>query len=123
MLHYLAWLEQRRAPELNRAGYLCLASDGRTCWGNTYFEAVQSAMKHDKGASSAEVQNTSQASVLTPSDKAWLKKRRAKVHRFTEEWGDSATAWFQVVRGNKSLSGHPLPSAHEAVRSARKAKQ
>jgi hypothetical protein len=53
MFDYLCWLEDYcvfRAASLDgQAGdYLVTASDGATCWGKTYAEAVRVAMEHDK---------------------------------------------------------------------------
>ena len=49
MFDYLCWLEAITPPEeLCGSDYLCMASDGTTCWGKTYAEAVRVAMEHDK---------------------------------------------------------------------------
>jgi hypothetical protein len=53
MFDYLCWLEDfccfRQAALDGKAGdYLVIASDGTTCWGKTYAEAVRVAMEHDK---------------------------------------------------------------------------
>lgn len=53
MFDYLCWLEDfcafRQAALDGKADdYLVLASDGTTCWGKTYAEAVRVAMEHDK---------------------------------------------------------------------------
>ena len=46
---YLCWLEETRQSDcVKGVQYLVLASDGGTCWGNTYEEAVMVAMRHDK---------------------------------------------------------------------------
>jgi hypothetical protein len=47
---YLAWLEKKRGEEaeLQGADFLCLASDGTTCWGKTYLEAVRIAEQQDR---------------------------------------------------------------------------
>lgn len=48
---YLAWLEDHRDHgdiDLKRADYLILVSDGTTCWGKTFMEAVQVAEQHDR---------------------------------------------------------------------------
>ena len=46
---YLCWLEETHQSEnVKGCKYLVLASDHRTCWGDTYEEAVHVAMKHDK---------------------------------------------------------------------------
>lgn len=48
---YLAWLEDHRDHgdiDLKSADYLILASDGTTCWGKTFMEAVQVAEQHDR---------------------------------------------------------------------------
>lgn len=53
MFDYLAQLEkinlQQQADAVNmpRHTYLVLAADGTTCWGQTYQEAVENAMRHD----------------------------------------------------------------------------
>ena len=49
MFDYLCWLEQCQKPVELRDQFLCLASDGTTCWGKNYAEAVRVAMEHDKG--------------------------------------------------------------------------
>lgn len=50
LFDYLCWLEGKNEPEeLRGADRLCMASDGTTCWGKTYAEAVRVAMEHDKG--------------------------------------------------------------------------
>lgn len=53
MFDYLCWLEdfsvlRTNAIDGNVCDYLCLASDGTSCWGKTYAEAVRVAMEHDK---------------------------------------------------------------------------
>jgi len=53
MFDYICWLEdfcQFRQAALDGKGgdYLVLASDGTTCWGKTYAEAVRVAMEEDK---------------------------------------------------------------------------
>ena len=50
LFSYLAWLEDNREhdPEVTGADYLILASDGTTCWGKTFMEAVQVAEQHDR---------------------------------------------------------------------------
>ena len=47
---YLAWLEKKRGEEegLQGVDFLCLASDGTTCWGKTYLEAVRIAEQQDR---------------------------------------------------------------------------
>ena len=47
---YLAWLEDNREhdPDVKGTDYLVLASDGTTCWGKTFQEAVQIAEQHDR---------------------------------------------------------------------------
>lgn len=58
LFDYLCWLEEKE--QRNRvpgADFLCLASDGTTCWGKTYSEAVKVAMQHDKGLQDASPQN------------------------------------------------------------------
>jgi hypothetical protein len=47
---YLAWLEKKRGEEveLQGADFLCLTSDGTTCWGKTYLEAVRIAEQQDR---------------------------------------------------------------------------
>jgi hypothetical protein len=49
MFDYLCWLDGMQSPEeLHGVQRLCIASDGTTCWGHTYAEAVRVAMEHDK---------------------------------------------------------------------------
>ena len=49
LFDYLCWLEVVTPPEeLHGADFLCMASDGTTCWAKTYAEAVRVAMEHDK---------------------------------------------------------------------------
>lgn len=53
LFDYLCWLEDhcvfREAALDGQAGdYLVTASDGTTCWGKSYAEAVHVAMAHDK---------------------------------------------------------------------------
>ena len=49
MFDYLCWLDGMHSPEsLHGVQRLCMASDGTTCWGNTYAEAVRVAMEYDK---------------------------------------------------------------------------
>lgn len=53
MLEYLCWLEdfcqfREKALDGKAGDYLVMASDGTTCWGKTYAEAVRVAMAHDK---------------------------------------------------------------------------
>ena len=53
LFSYLAWLEDHRDHgdfELEGSKYLVLASDGTTCWGTTFMEAVQIAEQHDRAA-------------------------------------------------------------------------
>jgi hypothetical protein len=47
---YLAWLEKKliESAEVDGTHFLCLASDGTTCWGKTYLEAVRIAEQHDR---------------------------------------------------------------------------
>ena len=46
---YLCWLEETHQSEnVKGCKYLVLASDGTTCWGHTYADAVKVAMHHDK---------------------------------------------------------------------------
>ncbi len=47
---YLSWLEKKRGEELELQGadFLCLTSDGTTCWGKTYLEAVRIAEQQDR---------------------------------------------------------------------------
>lgn len=54
---YLCWLERKRSegvPELKGADFLVMASDGTTCWGESYEGAVKAAMKYDKELFDAE---------------------------------------------------------------------
>lgn len=52
LFDYLCWLELKRTQQLPDSAqgtdYLCLASDGTTCWGKTYGEAVQIAKKYEE---------------------------------------------------------------------------
>jgi hypothetical protein len=49
LFDYVCWLEQMHQSErVKNADYLVFASDGTTCWGKTYAEAVKVAMQHDK---------------------------------------------------------------------------
>lgn len=49
MFDYLCWLDGMQSPEeLHGVDRLCMASDGTTCWGKTYADAVRVAMEHDK---------------------------------------------------------------------------
>lgn len=49
LFSYLCWLEEKQQHErVPEADFLCLASDGVTCWGKSYAEAVKVAMEHDK---------------------------------------------------------------------------
>ena len=46
---YLCWLEETlQSDRVKGAKFLVLASDGHTCWGNTYADAVKVSMKHDR---------------------------------------------------------------------------
>ena len=46
---YLCWLnETHQSERVKDIDFLELASDGTTCWGKTYAEAVEMAMRHDK---------------------------------------------------------------------------
>jgi hypothetical protein len=46
---YLCWLEETHQSEnVKGADFLVMASDGTTCWGKTYSDAVKVAMHHDK---------------------------------------------------------------------------
>lgn len=46
---YLRWLNETEQREnVKTADFLVMASDGTTCWGKTYAEAVKVAMHHDK---------------------------------------------------------------------------
>lgn len=57
---YLCWLEEKEQRERQPgADFLCLASDGTTCWGKTYSEAVKVAMNHDK-----EIEDKTEAKVF-----------------------------------------------------------
>ena len=60
---------------------------------------------------------------LTKADKAWLKRNRATLHRSYEDWSDMRVIWFQVVRGDVSLSGHPLGSVRAAMSAAKRRKE
>ncbi len=49
MFDYLCWLDGMHGPEsLHGVDRLCMASDGTTCWGKSYADAVRVAMEHDK---------------------------------------------------------------------------
>lgn len=51
LFDYLCWLEEKHTedvPELKGKDFLCMASDGTTCFAKTYSEAVKVAMQHDK---------------------------------------------------------------------------
>lgn len=46
---YLCWLNETEQREnVKEADFLVLASDGITCWGKTFADAVKVAMHHDK---------------------------------------------------------------------------
>jgi len=46
---YLCWLNETEQREnVKTADFLVMASDGTTCWGKTYADAVKVAMHHDK---------------------------------------------------------------------------
>jgi serine/threonine protein phosphatase PrpC len=46
---YLCWLnETEQSENVKGAKFLVMASDGTTCWGDTYSDAVKVAMQHDK---------------------------------------------------------------------------
>ena len=46
---YVCWLEETQQSEnVKGADFLVLASDGTTCWGKSYADAVKVAMHHDK---------------------------------------------------------------------------
>lgn len=46
---YLCWLEETHQSEnVKGKDFLVLASDGTTCWGKSYSDAVKVAMQHDK---------------------------------------------------------------------------
>jgi ribulose-5-phosphate 4-epimerase/fuculose-1-phosphate aldolase len=49
---YLCWLEENRDRDVDLKGadYLVMASDGTTCWGKTYREAVMVAEQYDRAA-------------------------------------------------------------------------
>lgn len=49
LFDYLCWLEEtHQSDAVPGAKYLVMASDGTTCWGNSYSDALKVAMKHDK---------------------------------------------------------------------------
>jgi hypothetical protein len=59
LFDYLCWLEEKEQHErVPNADFLCLASDGTTCWGKTYADAVKVAFHHDKGLQDASPPNT-----------------------------------------------------------------
>lgn len=46
---YLCWLNETEQQEnVKGSHFLVMASDGTTCWGHSYADAVKVAMKHDK---------------------------------------------------------------------------
>lgn len=46
---YLCWLNETEQREnVKTADFLVMASDGTTCWGKSYSDAVKVAMQHDK---------------------------------------------------------------------------
>lgn len=50
LFDYLCWLnESEQHDAVPDAKFLCMASDGTTCWGKTFAEAVRKAEKHDAG--------------------------------------------------------------------------
>lgn len=68
MFDYLCWLEDfcqfRQAALDGKAGdYIVMASDGTTCWGKTYAEAVRVAMEHDK-----EIHDASECALPPPPE-------------------------------------------------------
>lgn len=80
MLDYLCWLEDfcqfRKAALDGKANdYLVLASDGTTCWGKTYAEAVRVAMEHDK-----EIFDATQASPNIPVSRAHTNTEKLSDH-------------------------------------------
>lgn len=49
LFDYLCWLnETEQSDHVKDCPFVVLASDGTTCWGDTYEEAVMRAMDHDK---------------------------------------------------------------------------
>lgn len=73
LFDYLCWLEdfccfRQAALDGNAGDYLVTASDGTTCWGKTYAEAVRVAMEHDKemhdatSSPNSEISNAAQKS-------------------------------------------------------------
>jgi len=47
---YICWLnESEQRDNVPDAKFLCCASDGRTCWGDTYLEALEKSERHDAG--------------------------------------------------------------------------
>ena len=55
LFDYLCWKEERDQKErVPGAPFLCLASDGMTCWGKAFRQAVRNAMKHDAGLRDCE---------------------------------------------------------------------
>lgn len=57
---------------------------------------------------------------LSPSEKGRLTKLRAKLVSTVETWTGEDTIWWQVRRGKKSLSGHPLGCPHAAIKATAK---
>lgn len=46
---YLCWLEEtRQSDNVKGIDFLVMASDGTTCWGKRFADAVKVAMQHDK---------------------------------------------------------------------------
>jgi len=46
---YICWLEEtQQRDNVKEAPFLVMASDGTTCWGKTFADAVRKAMRHDK---------------------------------------------------------------------------
>lgn len=67
---YICWLgETQQRENVKEAPFLVLASDGTTCWGKTYAEAVKVAMQHDKELYEA-VQNLELPDDDPPNEKA-----------------------------------------------------
>ncbi len=67
---YLCWLNETEQREnVKTADFLVMASDGTTCWGKTYADAVKVAMHHDKELYDA-VQNLVLPEDEQPNDQA-----------------------------------------------------
>ena len=48
----------------------------------------------------------------------WLDANRANLVSITEKWSEENVLWWQVQKGKKSLSGHPVADIREAIDAA-----